>query len=781
MSVTAATVFETRADGSDSNGAGFDPAFGGTDYSQQAAAQVAFTDLVISSCPAPSAPTCTPASGGSLLAQNYGVVITYLNNALGLESVVSAETVFTSGASGKVTVTSPVAPPAPWNNAALNIVQYKVYMTTTPGSNWKFQTNIAQGSNAVITAFNAGAASPTVGTLTYGLSSASHSSLTAELGNCIKLNSGTGFNFTLTNSIFQIIAQNGTGYIMDRPTGTSGSTAGHGNLGGGAATPTFCMTHAIADNIIWGRGAAGIQTFSSTANASGGTHMLQGAASGTATHRIRFIGYNTTRGDGGVCQLKLNVSFTGNYFLFLQGGYWSIINASFDCNSQCGTGIFGNGNAIILDNVVVKNALITHFFFAGTLSRGYNLEATGGTNSVAYDFQSSAGCFWANKDDITLENCRAHDALNNGFVSQNSSPTFIDCQAWNLGTGGNGSAYGSYGSGQPKMINCVAYGCSKAGLLIGRNASDGQDPAQRRGCVFVLNGTYGEDTAVTDYSAVPGWNQDGELDNAFYGNVSGTRRRLPAGTRDIVLTGDPFVSGVTGNFQLNSTIGSVLKAMTSNPFRYQDGLGLTIAPSSDPPIANFDEVQFPTDISQGAKGGPSFRTTVSITGSGTEQRVAQWNNPLYKWEVNHALKSITAAQTLLSFFYARMGRARGFRFKDWNDYQVAGEASVFITTTTFQIVRRYTSGAVTMVRNIKKPVTGSISLTDNLGATVNPALYTVDTTTGIITFGVAPSYVPNVTCQFDVPVRFDTDEMPLIQSDVTYRDWPSILIVEVRY
>lgn len=779
MALTALTVVETRADGSDNNGGGFDPSFGGTDYSQQAAAQVAFTDLVISSCPAPSAPTCTPATGGSLSAGTYGVVLTYFNNALGLESVVSGETSVTVSASGKITVTSPAAPPSPWNNAALNIVQYKVYMTTTPGSNWKFQTSLAQGSNAVLTAFNAGSASPTVGTLTYGLSSVAHSSLAAELGNTIKINSGTGFNFTLTNSIFQILAQNGTGYIMDRPLGTSGSTAGHGNLGGACQTPTFAMEHVVAGGIIHCRGAAGVMTFSSTTNAQSGTHMLFAANAGTNVNRIRLIGYNTVRGDGGQCSMKMNVAFTGNYFMFISANYWTISNLIIDCNSQCGYGVWTTGQGTILNNLVVKNCLIAHYGLNNQYSRAYGCEATGGNNSVTYDFQSNSGMYWVTNPDVTVENCLAHDAQNNGFVAANSAPLFSDCKAWNLGTGGKGCGFGLYGNSQPRMWNCISAYNAGAGLLIGRNASDGADPAIRKGCLFISNVGYGIDTAVTDYSAIGGWNFDGDLDNGFYGNA-GPRRRVPTSTRDISLAGDPFVSGATGNFTLNSTIGTVLKGLTAYPLRYNDGSALTIAPSSDPAILNFDEVQFPTDIAEGAKFGPSFRTTISITGSGSEQRVAQWGSPLYKGEVGHNLKSITAAQTLLAFFLARQGRARGFRFKDWNDYNVTGEASVLITTTTFQIVRRYTS-VVTVVRNIQKPVAGTISLTDNVGATVNPALYTVDTTTGIITFGVAPAYTPNVTCQFDVPVRFDTDEMPLELTSVSYRDWPSIPIVGVRY
>src|SRR6185312_6209065 len=49
MSLAATVVWDVRTTGSDTNGGGFDPGVTspGTDYSQQNAAQVAFTDLVI--------------------------------------------------------------------------------------------------------------------------------------------------------------------------------------------------------------------------------------------------------------------------------------------------------------------------------------------------------------------------------------------------------------------------------------------------------------------------------------------------------------------------------------------------------------------------------------------------------------------------------------------------------------------------------------------------------------------------------------------------------------
>jgi uncharacterized protein (TIGR02217 family) len=55
---------------------------------------------------------------------------------------------------------------------------------------------------------------------------------------------------------------------------------------------------------------------------------------------------------------------------------------------------------------------------------------------------------------------------------------------------------------------------------------------------------------------------------------------------------------------------------------------------------------------------------------------------------------------VIAFFYARAGKARGFRFKDWKDYQATSEAVVSIGSGNFQLVKRYASGSQTYIRTI---------------------------------------------------------------------------------
>ena len=199
----------------------------------------------------------------------------------------------------------------------------------------------------------------------------------------------------------------------------------------------------------------------------------------------------------------------------------------------------------------------------------------------------------------------------------------------------------------------------------------------------------------------------------------------------------------------------------------------------------FDEVRFPTDISYGSRGGPRFSTAIAKLRSGAEERVARFSYPLHTYEVNYGIKSYAQLVTVRDFFIARLGAANGFRYKDFYDYSTdpnatsAVSAPVFTnviigtgdgTTTTFQLVKKYTSGAVTRTRNVTKPVSGTVKSGFGGVEKTEGTHWTVNTTTGIITYTTAPTSGQSVTagCDFDVPVRFgdDIDEAGLeIEAD----------------
>ncbi|MGE3622968.1 MAG: TIGR02217 family protein [Bdellovibrionales bacterium] len=206
---------------------------------------------------------------------------------------------------------------------------------------------------------------------------------------------------------------------------------------------------------------------------------------------------------------------------------------------------------------------------------------------------------------------------------------------------------------------------------------------------------------------------------------------------------------------------------------------------------SFDEIQIPLPVGFGSSGGPGFSTEVVVIDSGYERRNQNWSQARRSFDARTGIRSAADAGTLLNFFHARAGRARGFRLKDWSDCtsapdgvsapgfddQIIGTGDG--TALNFQLVKNYASAAVTHARTITKPVVGSIRIGVN-GIEMATG-WSADTTTGVVTFAEAPPDGHAITAgfRFDVPVRFDTDQLSLTaQNFRLYRT--EIPIVEIR-
>jgi len=193
-------------------------------------------------------------------------------------------------------------------------------------------------------------------------------------------------------------------------------------------------------------------------------------------------------------------------------------------------------------------------------------------------------------------------------------------------------------------------------------------------------------------------------------------------------------------------------------------------------MTDFEEIQFPADISYGATGGPMFLTDVVATVSGHEQRNSRWSQSRAKYNVASGIKTEEQWQALISFFRARRGKAVGFRFKDWSDYKAENQPLKSISGNDYQLVKQYSSGAVAVEREISKPVSGTIKLYED--SILQASGWSVDSATGIITTSLSESLT--VDFEFDVPVRFDTDEMAISVDSFDVGNWSSIPLIEVR-
>jgi uncharacterized protein (TIGR02217 family) len=205
----------------------------------------------------------------------------------------------------------------------------------------------------------------------------------------------------------------------------------------------------------------------------------------------------------------------------------------------------------------------------------------------------------------------------------------------------------------------------------------------------------------------------------------------------------------------------------------------------------FHEVQFPDNISRGARGGPERRTQIVELASGDEERNASWANSRRRYDVAYGIRRADDLAAVVAFFEARNGRLHGFRFRDWGDYkscqpsQTPGLTDQAIrtgdgATTAFQLVKHYASGSQTWTRTITKPVAGSVRIA--LAGVEQSSGWSVDTATGVVTFSVAPGSGVAVTAgfEFDVPVRFDTDALDVTLDLERLGSITSIPLLEIR-
>ncbi len=208
---------------------------------------------------------------------------------------------------------------------------------------------------------------------------------------------------------------------------------------------------------------------------------------------------------------------------------------------------------------------------------------------------------------------------------------------------------------------------------------------------------------------------------------------------------------------------------------------------------SFHEVRFPSALSFGSVGGPSRRTDVVTLANGFEERNSPWAHSRRRYDAGLGVRSMDDIEELIAFFEARRGQLYGFRWKDWSDFKsvFASQAQNFSDqtlaqgdgqTTQFQLTKTYRSGDVSYTRPIHKPVAGSVRVGVGAAQGFEGADFSVDTTTGVVTFNTPPGLGAPITAgfEFDVPVRFDTDQIQTSVASFQAGDVPNIPIVEVR-
>lgn len=186
-------------------------------------------------------------------------------------------------------------------------------------------------------------------------------------------------------------------------------------------------------------------------------------------------------------------------------------------------------------------------------------------------------------------------------------------------------------------------------------------------------------------------------------------------------------------------------------------------------MAFLETPRFPQCPSFGFVSQPRYSTTITRLAGGQEKRNRNWARPLYQYTATVGPRAENDVQALLEFWHAVGGMFEGFRFKDFADFKSCRVGGIVAATDqplvaigsspeTYQVTKRYAAGALAQDRPISKPVEGSILVAADGAPLVETTDYSIDYTTGIVSFTADQSgAVLTWGGEFDVPVRFDSE------------------------
>lgn len=209
----------------------------------------------------------------------------------------------------------------------------------------------------------------------------------------------------------------------------------------------------------------------------------------------------------------------------------------------------------------------------------------------------------------------------------------------------------------------------------------------------------------------------------------------------------------------------------------------------DDDMQAFDDVLYPLALGRDAGVSPEFSTSVVLTASGYERRSSQWSDARLRFDVGPGIRAENELGTLLQFFRARRGAARGFRLADPFDFS----SNVMTGTPTpldqkiatgdglsarFQLVKNYGDGDEPQIRRITRPRASSVVISVD---GVNVTDWTQEPG-GYIVFAAAPvaGAVIRAGFLFDVPVRFAEDRLDITGAAFAAGEAPSVPLVEIR-
>ena len=174
----------------------------------------------------------------------------------------------------------------------------------------------------------------------------------------------------------------------------------------------------------------------------------------------------------------------------------------------------------------------------------------------------------------------------------------------------------------------------------------------------------------------------------------------------------------------------------------------------------FIDSRLPQQIEINAVRRETEPVDIVRTDGGYEVRNIRHAQGLFEYDVSFPPGGFDASVTeaVYAMWRASRGGLYAFRFRDWDSKNNTLTDEVIGTgdgaTTTFQITQTHTVGGVSSVRNVTRPVS---AFTVMLDGAVQGSGYSIDYSTGVLTFTTAPALDVEISVSgtYDIPVRFD--------------------------
>ena len=209
-------------------------------------------------------------------------------------------------------------------------------------------------------------------------------------------------------------------------------------------------------------------------------------------------------------------------------------------------------------------------------------------------------------------------------------------------------------------------------------------------------------------------------------------------------------------------------------------------------MSNFHDVRFPFSLAFGASGGPSRRTDITQLASGREHRNTPHAASRRRYNAGAGVKTIDELHDLIAFFEARLGQLYSFRFRDPLDYKSCKPSAKISATdqrlgtgdgerSKFPLIKTYEDAGGSYSRAITLPVKNNLIIALN-GSPVLPEDVTFDTQSVEVIFTTPPPMGAIITAgfEFDVPVRFDTDQLDIALEAFGAGQLINIPLIEVK-